>query len=431
MLHSQSNLLLRAFLAIACFFYSIDSFAIEEARLLPKGISRFRLVGVTAATVDSKYNAAGRVAPVGGANASLDIRDIANTLPAKDKSELLQLISGLNKIKAGSGDALFNVNTFQDIAVQQNIFGAAYEYGLSERWNIGVRARMVQSSVETDFSSQSTNNITPTLQSLQAGSQALNQTLANGMQSLQKKLSAQNFTAESIFAAKGYDVPSDFSTSDLGYTEVGAKYLIHKDDKWIFSSLLGVRIPTGKDESLTNPLDRGTGGNHWGLGAQLLEEYSLNNYLALAGSLKVEYYFSDTKLRAVPKDENDALPSLLPQDNQVQEVNRKVGTLLETEIALKAKVPGTHFTVAGAYQYKQKGLDKYEGPGDLYYAGLAQNTNYKINAAEAMVGFNTIQLYRQGKFAMPIAIDALYNRAFSGVNTAKSAYTRVDFKFYF
>ncbi len=431
MLYLRHRIALYSLVVFAALFCSVDSYAIEEARLLPKGISRFRAVGVTASTVDSKFNSAGRVDIVGGANVSMDVKDIAATLPTKDKAQLLQLVDALNKIKAGSGDSLFNVNTYQDIAVQQNIYGAAYEYGLSDRWNIGVRLRVVQNSVKSSFSAQSTDNIRAIQKSLAQGQQVPNATIHGGLQSVQQKLSAENFTAESIFAAKGYEFPGDSETTDLGYTEVGAKYLLYKDPKWLLSTLWGVRIPTGKDESLTNPLDRGTGGNHWGIGGQLIQNFSVSDYISLAGSVKVDYYLGDAKLRAVPLDENDALPSLLPQDGQVQEVRRKVGTLLQTELAVKTKIPSTHFTVAGAYQYKQKGVDKFEGSGDLYYSGLSRDTNYKAQAMEAQVGFNTIQLYRQGKFRIPLAVEALYNQTFAGMNTPKFSYTRLDLKLYF
>lgn len=417
--------------AFVCFGVSTEVFAIEEAKMLPKGISRFRLVGVSAATVDSKFNASGNVTTLGGANVSMDIADIANSLKGKDQADLKQLISALNTIQAGAGDALFNVNTFQDISMQQNIFGGAYEYGLSDRWNIGVRFRVVQANIKSQYSQQVTDNIGATLNSLKNGQAVVNQSLESGMISLQQKLNAQAFSAESVFASKGYSVPGDFETTDLGYTEVGAKYLVHKSDRWLGAAVLGVRIPTGKDESLTNPLDRGTGGNFWGTGLQLLEDFYINDYLTVTGSVKADYYFSDTKLRAVPRNENDRLPSLLPQDGQVQEVTRQTGALLETELALKSAIPGTHFTVAGAYQYKQKAADSYEGPGDLYYGGLGIDSDYKINAAEAMVSFSTIQLYRAGKFGLPLAIDATYNRAFSGVNTPKLSYARVDLKVYF
>jgi len=37
------------------------------------------------------------------------------------------------------------------------------------------------------------------------------------------------------------------------------------------------------------------------------------------------YNFADTRLRAIPRDSNDSLPSLLAEDDQVQNTTRKQG----------------------------------------------------------------------------------------------------------
>ena len=239
------------------------------------------------------------------------------------------------------------------------------------------------------------------------------------------------FFTRSLFTAKGYEVPQNFSKTELGYTEVGAKYLVHKDSLFITSVLAGVRLPTGSDESLTNPLDQGTGENVWGLGIEAVQSYRPASFVSLIGAFKSKLFLPDTKDRAVPLNENDVLPSLLPADGQVQPVRRAMGPRFDAEIGALFSVADSGFTFWGNYIYTDKATDSFSGPGDLYYEGLSRDTAYNSSAAEFGLGYSTITAYRQGKFFMPMQVTAQYNNTFAGTNAPKSEYGRVDLKVYF
>lgn len=403
--------------------WASPAFSAEEARILPKGISRVRFVGVQANEVTRKFNERGEVGPIGGANMTLGMNELA----ARD-GRVGQLRDFLNAMSSGAGDELYTGNIYQDIAVQQRIFGAAFEYGISSRWNFGIRFRVIEQSIRTGLRSDATNNASNLLNRMRANGPVPPEAEA-GLQQIANFNTA--YWENAIFASQGYDVPSNLDRTDFGYTEAGVKYLIYQNDWYATSALTGVRIPTGRDESLTNPLDRGTGGNYWGTALQWLQEFNPTAWLTFSSSAKYDYYFRDTKIRAVPKNENDKLPSLLPQNGQVKSVKRKPGDLLATEVAASYKFPGNKFSVFGAYQYNVKARDKYTGPGDLHYAGLSRFTDYRSTNAEFGGEFSTIMMYRQQKFPVPMQVGMLYNMTLTGKNVPDTKFGRVDLKFYF
>jgi hypothetical protein len=398
--------------------------AAEEARLLPAGINRIRVVGVGASTVTRKLNDDGFYTSLGGANQTVNMKIMAAGNPKLN--ELRKTVNSL--LGNGAGDNLYTANLYQDISAQQQIMGTAYEYGLSERWNIGVRLRFVRQTVRSSLRVEAVNNA-PALRSSIAATSAGNSELDAGL--AQVAALDTNAWENIIFRDKGYDAPSEFTRSNLGYTEVGAKYKIVEGDWHYSSALFGVRVPTGKNPSLKNPLDAGSGANYWGAGLQLFQDFYLSKTLTLSAAAKYEYYPTHTRTLAVPKDANDTLPSLLPEAGQVQNVKRKVGGLIDAEVSTTYEFEGKFVSLWAAYQYRKKAEDRFSGPGDLFYSGLSRGTKLEAFFGETGISFSTISLYRKKKFAVPMVMSVLYNTTLSGFNTPDASYTRVDMKFYF
>jgi len=402
---------------------SFDLYALEDARLLPKGISRVRLAFVTTQSVDAKFNNAGQVDTLGGANQTVSLQQLM-----KSNKQVAALANALNALGLQAGNNLGPWNLHQDIEFQRNVYGGAYEYGISKRWNIGVRLRIEQTRIVNKFRVDENGNAQKVLNKLQKNGSPPQQ-IVNGLNQIGQG-SSETF-ANSLFAANGYDLPDDFNVTAFGYTEVGAKYLVHQSENFITSTLFGVRVPTGRGGSLSNPLDRGTPENVWGAGLELFQEWAPFKYFSLIGSVRSKYFFSDTEDRAVPKSEDDALPSLLPEDGQVVAVKRQIGSIVNSEIGALVKLPGEAFSVWGAYQFYYKAADKYSGSGDLLFSKLSENSNSKSTGTEFGVGYSTIQSYRKGKFFMPMQITAQYNNILEGTNVPKVSFARIDLKVYF
>lgn len=90
--------------------------------------------------------------------------------------------------------------------------------------------------------------------------------------------------------------------------------------------------------------------------------------------------------------------------------------------------------VAGAgYNFQIRQRDEYEGA--LYsrerYNWLGEETFQRMHAAMAKVGYNTIHLFRQKKFPVPLAFTLSHTQVLGGVNVVNDGLTALDMSIFF
>ncbi len=414
---NTSNLL--AILLSTTFLTSI-AHALKTPTVLPKGISRFRMVGVSLNSIDQKFNSNGNKSKLSPLNFSLNAKQLFHNNPAASG-----LVKGLNATSPGMGSQLLNLNYTHDIKMNQNAVVLAYEYGLMKNFNVGVRVPVVTRTYNSNLNGTLTNNANRVRAGL---GENPNPELAGALDQIGKLDINNGFSLENL----GYSIPSSFAKTEFGDLELGGKYAFVNTGSVTSSAQLGMRAPTGSTGSLENPFDSGSGNGVWSVGLSLYQDVTMwNGILTLSAYANGEYNFSDTKNRAVPKSSADILPSLVPAANQVQSVKRQQGALLETEVAATAFIPGNMFKVWGAYQYKEKGEDSFTGPSGFFYEALAKNTDHTATSAEVGLGFSTFSMFRKKDFPVPMEVEALYNSTLNGVNVPDVSYARVDLKLYF
>lgn len=407
---------------------SADAFARETPRVLPKGVHRARLVGVVTSDVSETFNERGQSQSLAySLNRSLTVNDLAANADAATGQKLQTLMLSLNTLESGLGTKLGNsaVNLYSDLSVQQQISLFAFEKGVTDRLSLGIRAPIIRRTVRNRFwvdPNQTANAISGVVGELSADVKA-------GLGNL-AALDTASFE-NTLFASKGYSTPKDFEKTQLGDVEFGGKYNFFRTDQLYSSVLLGFAAPTGAPADLQNPFDKGNSKEAWSYAVQMLQEVYPTRNLTFGGAAKIGYSLKDTRERAVPKNENDSLPSLLPQDGQVQSVTRQRGAQFESELSAHYKFAGDKFGIWSAYQHSSKTKDSFSGPGSLYYSGLEKNTDWALQAGEFGVEFSTIPLFRKGSFKVPLEVSLLHNRAFDGKNTPRVSYTRMDFMVYF
>ncbi len=405
-----------------------QALARESARVLPAGIYRARLVGVVTSDVSETFNEKGQSQSLAySLNRSLTVNDLSANADPVTGQKLQTLITSLNTLDPGLGTKLANsaVNLYSDLSVQQQISLFALEKGFTDRLSLGIRAPIIRRSVRNRFSvdpNQTAAAISGVVGEISADVQA-------GLGNL-AALDTASFE-NSLFTAKGYQSPRDFEKTQLGDVEFGGKYNFYRTDELYSSVLLGVGAPTGAKAELANPFDKGNSKEAWCYAVQLLQEVYPTKGLTFGGAAKMGYSLKDKRDRAVPKNESDSLPSLLPQDGKVQNVTRQRGRQFESELSAHYKFGGDKFGVWSAYQYSSKATDRYTGPGNLYYLGLEKNSDWSLQAGEVGLEFSTIPLFRKGSFKVPLEVSLLYNHALEGKNTPRASYTRMDLMVYF
>lgn len=406
-----------------------EAFAKETARVLPATIFRARIVGVTVPEVRDTFNEEGRVQGLSHTlNRTVTMGDIINGADADTRDKLQTLSFALNSLQPGLGNDLAAANLYSDLRVEQRVVLGALEYGVTNKFSLGIRAPVITRRVKNNLRVEAVNNAAAIGRSLGNG---LSPSLTDGLDAFSQKQFDTAFFRESLFAAKGYQAPADFERTELGDVEFGGKYNFFQGDGVYSTVLVGASVPTGAAADLRNPFDKGNSKETFCMAVQLFQEAEVVRSLTVGAAAKLGYSLRDTRARAVPKDADDSLPSLLAQDGQVQDVSRQRGMQLETELSAAFRFPGDAFGLWSAYQYSSKDRDSFRGPGNLYYEGLAKDSDWRLHAAEVGAEYSTINAFRKGKFPVPMEISLLYNRPLRGTNTALASYARMDLMVYF
>lgn len=415
------------FLLLALVIFSVEAMSAETASILPKKISRFRVVGIQTETINQQLNSNGRIEPItSGLNRSLTANDLA-----KQDPRMKQLVEGVKQVDKvfdrAYADSLVTSNLYSNFDLQATQVMPCYEYGVSDNLNLGIRIPIVHRKARANFRASTVNNANAVKNNYRNVSPELEAGLA--------QLASQNFDTafytQSIFTSKGYDAPHDFETTDLGDIEVGGKYLLRKTAYHVSSVQTGLRLPTGKRKSRTNIFDSGTGNGTWATGVYAFNDFYPKSKWIIGTAVKGIYNLPDKYSAAVPRDANDALPSNKPEDGQVQDVNRTSGMEYNAELSSTVHLFHDYLSPWVAYQWFQHGIDKYSGPGNLYYSGLENGTDFTRHAYEIGASYSTVSAFVAKKAKIPYSLEGLYNRTFAGHNATYVSYFRVDLISYF
>lgn len=404
---------------------SVSVFAAEDALVLPKGIFRARIVGVQTAEISENFNAEGKLEPFALAlNRSVTVKDFM-----AQSAQLGTLVGALNALQPGLGNGLMNSNLYTDSRLNQRIVMPALEYGITSKLTAGIRVPIVTRDSRNAFRADSVNNA----QAIASQLGSLSPALTQGLLSVDGMSLDTGFFADSLFTSKGYEAPHDFNKTEVGDIETGLKYQFYRNAKKTYAAAAqwGVRLPTGSTPSLTHVFDKGSGGGSYATALQLFQDVSLSRNFVFGTMVKGMHFFSDTRARAVPKDANDALPSLLPEDGQVRDTTRKPGLLFESELALTGLFFEEKFSFWGAYQFGMQGESTYEGPGNLYYAGLSEDTSWRKQTLELGASLYTVPWYRAKQFPFPARVNLIYSTPLAGVNAPLASFVRTDLIVFF
>lgn len=409
------------------------SFAKDTADIIPKSINRARVVYVQTGKISQTLNADSKLEGITASlNQGVTVNTLANSGQSQSATDLQTLISTLNTLDPGLGDSLGAANLFSDYSLQMQQFLLAYERGITKNINIGVRMPIVRKTIENEFRVESQvngNEIKSILQN--SGNDDLVASIDKFITNTGGLSTA--FFEEQIFTNKGYKTPANINQTDFGDMELGAKWQYFKNHRFINSVTLGFRVPFGSTTPLDNPFNKGVGKGAWGVGLKMHQDmWIVTERFGLGSLLKVAYSLPDTRDRAVPKDEDDALPSLLASADQVHAVKRQRGLELEGELSAEALFFDKVFSVSTAFQYLSKTKDSFSGgPANLRVDLLAEDTDYYTTNGELGAQVSTIPLYFKKKFPVPMQVSVLYNSVLSGKNAPDVAYGRMDLKVYF
>jgi hypothetical protein len=380
-------------------------------------------VGAQTGSIRDRFDGSGQAQPIaGGLNRTLTIRDFA----AQDR-RLAQLDGAVRAIDPATADNLLAANFYTDFDLQVSTVLSAYEYGIRDWLNVGIRVPVMTFEGHARFSAQTVNNAN----AARARLGSLSREASDGLRALAAQSLDTAYFQKKVFAEKGYEAPHDFNITELGDAELGAKLRFYNGSYWVSSLTLGTRAPTGSRASRTNIFDAGSGNGAWAAAAQAFNDFYPLSWLTLGSNLRAGYTFPDRFGVAVPKDASDALPSARDQDGQWQEVLRRQGFEFLGEVSATARLDRGRWQGWGAFQFYDKGQDSYFGDGPLYYQGLSDATGISYRSLELGAGYSSVPDFLARKAKVPFEANVLYNWVVAGRNWPVMSYARVDLIGYF
>ena len=419
----KNQLIIVAFIAAFSALAALPAPAAEVAAMLPRGVSRFRVVTAVTGGIRDSFGPEGQAQSLAaGLNRSLSISDFARLNP-----RVAALEKALRAVDANLADNLVATNLFADFELRARTIVSAYEYGIRDWLNVGVRVPVVSRSGRAGFSAQTANGAN----ALRARLGSLSQDVDEGLRAFaQQELGTEYFDA-AVFSAKGYDTPASFDKTELGDAELGFKARFYQDSYLVSSAILGFRAPTGSRASRYNLFDKGSGAGAWAGAIQAFNDVYPLSWLTVGSAVRAAYYFPDRYETAVPKDANDALPSVREQDGQWRTVDRRMGFEWLGEFSTTARFFGKRVQTWAAFQFTSRGADTFSGADSVYYGGLSTNTGIESRNFELGIGYASIPDFLAHRVKVPFEINALYNWTVAGRNTPVVSYARVDMIGYF
>jgi len=113
-------------------------------------------------------------------------------------------------------------------------------------------------------------------------------------------------------------------------------------------------------------------------------------------------------------------------------VTYDLGDVMGATVGLKYRILDI-FTVGSSYMYQVKGEDKYSGSkySSERYAWMGQDTKSEMETAQAAIGADTLGLYRQKKFPVPLKAVINHTRVLSGKNVISDPLTSLELSVFF
>ncbi len=397
----------------------------DNAEVLPKGISRASINSTFFFPIDERFDDDGHTEDI-----AADYNAVLNSIvfPALALLETPLSAPPFGGLPAGTANVGSSVVDFE-----LDIYGFefCYQYGLTDRLSIGIKVPYLYQKNDVD-SRLDTNNAN-------VGKSAL----ANSLVRLDAPLpDVQPLTKQDILdlLGKGLDINGDGTVEILGYQfkdfdnwsdsgvgdiELGFRYQYLKTKDWRLAFTGGVRFPTGEVDDEDDLVDRGFGDGAYACLFRLNNDYIGIKNLVLNATFRYDLILPEREKLRVIEDANH------PITTNKEKVDRDLGDIVDLEVSATYQFL-KELSGSILYDYRFKFEDDVSGNMGYMYSGLEDETRTSQHVIKFGLAYNTISLYKEKKFPLPITAGISYRYKFAGRNNAlKSEYMGLDLAVYF
>ena len=411
----------------------------DSAAVLPKGITRGRMVSTKWLRIDERYNESGDIE---GIDTNYN-RDLTNEI-------FPRLIAVENAFGMPAGSANLgktNIEFDLNLSIQNFVMS----HGITDKLTAAVNIPYWAGQMKVKKAELDTSNATVGKSAIGAGFGAPMVPLAGGG----PFGDAVPLTSEDIqdLIGCGLDTNGDgtpdvpgmgyrrFKTAwDEGFGDIETflKYQYLKTDNWRLAVTGGVRFPTGPidDPDNLNDIHWATGAGTLGYLLRLNNDFTGIKNHVINGTIKYDLMLSDRQELRILSDANN------PITVEKERVKRDVGDILELEIS-ETYTPLDGLSFSLLYNFKHHKKDRISGDQAHLINPLTGKTRFNYNSLEEEsdlrshiikvgVSYSTVELYKEKKFPVPMSFNFAYRNRVDGKNNyTRSQYVQFGMSVFF
>jgi hypothetical protein len=388
----------------------------DSAQVLPKGRYQISLASKFYMTTSEEFDSGGDAVDVAeDYNTSLD----SSVFPA------LALVESAFAMTPGTavlGDSV--VDWDYDFTIFEILFG----YGISDKVTVGLKIPYwdVKSNIDAELDT-ATATVGKNVALNTLAPFAIPGTVPLITDDILDLLSAGldiNGDTTIDVPGYGYDRFESWSGSGLSDIEAGLKYQYYNSEPWRLAFMGAIRLPTGETDDPDILQDYPLGDGTTAILLNFMNDYRAIEKLPLNFTLRYTLVLDDEQTRRIPDDPD------LPITANKEKVDIDFGDVLELEVAGSYPLSET-FRLSALYMYGTKGKDSVSGDLGFAYESLEEGSDYVEQVYKIGISYSTVQLFMDGKAAIPMVASLLYRDRFAGENVLKSQYLQLGFQLYF
>ncbi|MCB9061738.1 MAG: transporter [Halobacteriovoraceae bacterium] len=387
---------------------------LPSTKVLPKGVRNISFKGL-AVNGSTKYSNSGESVGVGDAlNTTVTYGDLISGQSDATKAATLEnLIMDL-----GKSDDQILTETIGQVDIKASAYVPVIAYGLTSKVTLALAIPIIETSRNIIVG---VNTINPN-----EVSELKNKIEEKSVVKAEEFVEKINSPIPSKLSEYGYDELQNYKETNLGDIKLVSKINTFENKINAITLATSVTLPTGRELDINRVADVPTGDGQIDVGVGLHYDYFLTNSITLSSLSQLTWELSDIVERRIPKNSKSSL-----SDDIDSVVVRDIGDSVLQQIAVSYNKNGFNAGVGYSFQYKSR--DEYQG--DKYqqerYDLLGKETFSRMHAAQVVLGYDTLSLFKEKKFPVPLRLLINQSWVIDGKNVVNDPLTSVDFALFF
>ena len=388
--------------------------ALEDITLLPKGVRALMFRQGYMSEIGNKYSSNYQLGSIQyRTSRRIDAKMIKGLNP-----EFNELVDLVNKEFPGYdlGSKVYLGDLIIEGEPAVDYSAPVFAYGITDRYMMAIAVPIVRYNVNIRARHEGAHNIEQFRNSLpgsyddfSGNQQVFSERLEEAYNQLRDASNLSRKLSE-ICASKNLRCLGKYSQDTIGDIQWIHRYLLHKGVHWSLMLRAHLNLPTGPEDDPNNMIDLPLFHRTY-LDTALVTQYKIGKW-SFHNSFGMVLQKEDRVKKRVPTSEND----ILPDEDQTEDLRRKVGDTLKYEFNLGYSFREKYAFAIGM-QKEWKYRDQYNGSfPDRDYDLLARDSGAELLKLSLATSYNTIQDFLKKRFPIPLSLSYSYSDIVSGKN---------------